>query len=371
MMVSTAKLSSLWILFIMSCISGLVLPYFFLRVLARNYCQSSKIFKKVLGYMNCFSGGVFIATSLLTLLPEVREKMESVMSITGSGVEYPVTELLLGIGFLLILFIESMTATCFRKHASDHSKVNPSLDEEQLNEEQLKKEQLNEEQLNKGSDNVVTTTQGSKHSCNEFCASYQHGHATVIPVRQELRGQPETRMSPRDSEIVKQHSDHCLTENIYSQGMSNLHSFILLLALSIHMIFDGLSLGLLNTDNEVWSLLIALGIHKILIFFSTGITICESTTYVKFALVMLYMSVVSPFGVGIGIVLTSQEPNLSLATASAILQAIAVGTFVYVAFFEILLKEFTPGKNSRILKSISTVLGYTLVAVIRYSMPEH
>ncbi|XP_045211170.2 zinc transporter ZIP3-like isoform X2 [Mercenaria mercenaria] len=273
----------------------------------------------------------------------------------GHEMEYPVTELVLGFGFLLILTIESVTISCYSKYNKE-------------------KEVPGETRRNDGKGNdapqISTDTEDNKHKCNEFCASYQNGHVTVISIRQDANEPTEIQQTSTNKDVDAKQSDHCLSENIYGEGMSNLHSIVLLLALSIHMIFDGLSLGLLKEDNEVWSMLMALSIHKILIFFSTGITICESTTTVKFVVAMLYMSFVSPVGVGIGILLTSQSENYTITIVSAILQAVAVGTFVYVAFFEILLKEFSAGENGRIAKAISTIFGYSIFAGIKYFMPE-
>ncbi|KAH3734905.1 hypothetical protein DPMN_041356 [Dreissena polymorpha] len=132
------------------------------------------------------------------------------------------------------------------------------------------------------------------------------------------------------------------TINVSSEGITNLHSIVLLVALSIHMVFDGLKLGLLQRDEDVWSVLSSLSLHKILIYFSMGITLCESTSTFKFIAAMIYMSLVSPIGIGIGIIVTSNGETVFMATVSAVLQSIAVGTFLYVAIFKILMKEFKP-----------------------------
>lgn len=347
-MASTVKFFSLGILFLMSCVSGLVLPFLTIKVLTRN-CQTSRSFKKVLGVLNCFSGGVFIATSLLTLLPEGREAAEEAFNLKDNHTEYPVTELIMGLGFLLILVIENVTVSFYAKHqkrlAEQDKPTNSATGS-------------NENQTNE-------LTDGAVHTCNELC-SYQSGHVTVTRVGNKLDESREiTQTQPKRIDDAD-HSQNCVTENIYGKGMSNLHSIVLLLALSTHMLFDGLSLGLLAEDKEVWSVLLALSIHKFLIFFSTGITICENTTTAKFTVAMIYLSVVSPLGVGAGIILTSHTNSVALTTAAAVLQAVAVGTFVYVAFFEILVKEFSNGENGGIVKATATVVGYSLFAVLQY-----
>lgn len=354
-MVSTAKLSSLGILFVTSVISGLVIPYILLRVLSRT-CQSSNRFKTIIALMNCFSGGVFIATCLLTLLPEAQDKLVEAMMILNPNNHYPFTELLLGIGFLIILLIESVTYTWLqRPNGKDASKT--KHDAHCNNKDKIH-------------------VQEKDHTCTEYCASYQNGHAKIIPVDKAMNVTVAENSCEQNDPVTAVTSTSvptaCLNDAVFGQGMSNLHSFVLLLALSIHMIFDGLSVGLQEHENEVWSLLMSMSIHKILIFLTTGITICESTTTVKFIIAMLYMSIVSPVGVGIGIAMTSQEKNVSLITFSAIVQAFAVGTFLYVAFFEILLKEFTVGDGDkiRILKTMFAMLGYALFAIIQFAMPQ-
>ena len=352
-MVSTAKLSSLGILFIVSCVSGLALPYIILRILERK-CQNSKVFKAVIGVLNCFSGGVFISTSLLTLLPEGRETVEKAYDAMGHDLMYPVTELLLGFGFILILIVESMTISCYQQK---HKKRSKDSGEHHIN-------------MKAGADvHTSNDTDVDKRTSGDNYVSYQNGHVTICQGAEEIQ---EITHEPPETEIKDDANppSHCHLENIYGEGMSNLHSIVLLLALSIHMIFDGLSLGLLSDENKVWSLLMALSIHKFLIFFSTGITICENTTTVKFIIAMIYMSLVSPLGAGLGILLTSHSSDVSLTIISAFLQAVAVGTFIYVALFEILLKEFTDGENMRITRAISTLFGYSVFAGMKYIMPE-
>ncbi|KAK3591024.1 hypothetical protein CHS0354_013087 [Potamilus streckersoni] len=78
---------------------------------------------------NCFSGGVFFATTIMNLLPEALKIMEQVLDeveIRGFNTQfkkYPITESLLGGGFLLILLIENNVAAWFVQ-ASTKDEVN-------------------------------------------------------------------------------------------------------------------------------------------------------------------------------------------------------------------------------------------------------
>lgn len=330
-MVSIARVSSVAIIFVVSCFCGLILPYILLRFLHKKYSYSSDIFNRSLSILNCFSGGVFFSTSILALLPEARAQVEKAKIMLNNIDNYPATELILGVGFLLILVIESVTISCHRKHSKmDNKSYSVS-----------KKEFTNR-------DSPIlhdTVTSVSITSRN-------------IELNNVLQAKHKEKKVLNES-----------LENDYGQEMTNLRNFIMLLAFSIHMVFDGLELGLLDKENKVWSVLLALSIHKILILFSMGVKLRESTTLVKFAISMLFLSAVSPLGIGIGILMKSQEESIAVLRTSAVLQSFAVGTFVYVTFFEILLREYISNEGNRILKTISTVFGFASFAIISYIMP--
>merc|ERR1719400_1905850 len=66
--------------------------------------HSQDRWRLAISFSSCFAGGVFLGACLLDLLPEVEEVFESVME--GAKREYPVAQLTIGIGFIIILFIE-------------------------------------------------------------------------------------------------------------------------------------------------------------------------------------------------------------------------------------------------------------------------
>ncbi|XP_045212241.2 zinc transporter ZIP1-like [Mercenaria mercenaria] len=329
-MASTAKLSSIGIIFLMSSLCGVILPYLVLRFLRRKYRKSTEMLNNVLSILNCFSGGVFFSTSILALLPEAREQVEEAGLKLIDNNNYPTAELFLGFGFLIILIIENVTISCHRNRSKTDS-----------NQYDIAKKEQSTKNDQSGQVIVTSFSQATSHM-NDV----------------------------NDISTESQKDEQNTNKEKYGDEMTNLRNIVMLLALSIHMVFDGLELGLLDKENKVWSVLLALGVHKILILFGMGLKMCESTTFVKFAVAMVYLSLVSPAGVGIGIFLTSQGENLTILQTSAILQSLAVGTFIYVAFFEILLKEFISSEGNRIFKTSATVFGFALFAVVSYLMPD-
>lgn len=335
-MLDTAKFTSLGVLFAVSLVSGLILPYFVYRILSSR-CQSGK-FKSVLGVLNCFAGGVFLCTTLLTLLPEAREAMENVTSI-----DFPLTELLTAGGFLLILIIENVANSAYQNHQKKKSK--PTLK----------------------ATNTTATNVTSNGSLQNNDMSYQEGNVVVyncsnddVRVSDHTSGGCHPGAGQETPGYASEHHEHF-------HGLTNIRDLVLMIALSIHMVFDGLGIGLLDEESKVWSVLIAVSIHRVPIFFSTGLTICSSNTTRKFVIAMVYMALVSAVGLGIGIAISSQGEGLAVSILSAVLQGLAVGTFLYVAICEILTREFEHATaRQRIHKVFAVCLGCMLLAVISY-----
>ena len=68
---------------------------------------------KILGHLMCFGGGVFLGTFLLHMVPEVTEILLESM-IRPLSINYPLSELIIGIGFFIILFVDEVVNGCQR-----------------------------------------------------------------------------------------------------------------------------------------------------------------------------------------------------------------------------------------------------------------
>lgn len=66
---------------------------------------------RVVSFLSCFGGGVFMATCLLHLLPDVQDQMFLVFKTLKYNPNYPVAEFLMSIGFLIVLVIEQVSFT--------------------------------------------------------------------------------------------------------------------------------------------------------------------------------------------------------------------------------------------------------------------
>ncbi|KAH3779747.1 uncharacterized protein LOC127842034 [Dreissena polymorpha] len=371
-----SKIASLFILFGLSTICGF-LSILLLKCLIRKFGTSSKV-NLVVSWLDCFSGGVFFAATVLDLLPEAREVMENALKHYDFETEYPLTELLLCVGFFSMLFVEHLS----------HFLCSPRKVEKsnEANAEPQKHEDVAIEVHGKHSENTVIF-----ESCIDSSVSQTYGAI----------GQPGKEKSPvwsaiptdsfatdtknksslsvaftsddgknpdiRNAESTNFLSDaNTSTEPRTEEGKrSKIRGAVLLIALSLHMIFDGLALGLLTETSAVWQLLGALSVHKCLVFFTIGIQSVEIlSSSKKAACIVIVLALVSPLGLLIDEAINSSDDVITRDTVSAVLQGIATGTFLFVTFFEILLRELG-SHNSTLLKIIFSFFGFVLMALVR------
>lgn len=150
---------------------------------------------------------------------------------------------------------------------------------------------------------------------------------------------------------------------------SSLRTTLLVLALSLHSVFEGIAVGLQLNLEQILQILIAVLIHKSIIAFTLGINVIQSRLRIR-AIVecIVLFSVMSPLGVGIGMAIDKFDKGVEVYLVSGILQGIACGTFLYVTFFEVLPHELNSGK-SRLLKLTCVILGFSLVSLLIMFFP--
>jgi len=74
----------------------------------------TKRFENGLTYMNCFSAGIFLAMSLVHIMPEASEIWSSWVKTTKIERAFPLPYVLYLVGYLLILFTDKVVASHFR-----------------------------------------------------------------------------------------------------------------------------------------------------------------------------------------------------------------------------------------------------------------
>ena len=162
---------------------------------------------------------------------------------------------------------------------------------------------------------------------------------------------------------------HC-HEGAVLQDAHSTRSLILLVALSFHRIFEGMSVGLQHSMTNVINLFVAVMCHEAAIGFSLGLQFVKNKWSPRRVVLACFLcSLIMPLGVAIGTLMSEvSEPTNTVDIINGVLQSLATGTFIYVTFFEILQDEISAEKSS-LLKVCSILLGFGLMAALS-AIPE-
>ncbi|XP_077111312.1 zinc transporter ZIP1 [Ranitomeya variabilis] len=99
------KLGSMVTLLLLSLLSGLAPLFLFSRQAAPDILGDRR---RALNLLSCFSGGVFLATCLLDLLPDYLSGMNDALMRLKITLQFPLQEFVLAVGFFLVLVLEQI-----------------------------------------------------------------------------------------------------------------------------------------------------------------------------------------------------------------------------------------------------------------------
>ena len=111
-------------------------------------------------------------------------------------------------------------------------------------------------------------------------------------------------------------------DEMFVKDLSTIRSFLLLIALTFHSIFEGLAIGLQKSSLTLLQIFIAVIVHKAVMAFSLGLNLSQATgmTVKKYILASLIFSTASPLGMGLGIWLSHLQQSLGRDIANGTLQ---------------------------------------------------
>ena len=117
---------------------------------------------------------------------------------------------------------------------------------------------------------------------------------------------------------------------------------------------------------------LAIVIHKAILAFSLGINFITTQVSLKTSLVLtIILCLTSPIGGAIGTILVaSNTGSVTLTLLNAILQGIATGTFLYIAFIEVIsyeMRNIEPQYKAHVLLLVLAILiGFTTFASLSF-----
>ncbi|KAK7496902.1 hypothetical protein BaRGS_00011882 [Batillaria attramentaria] len=227
-----------------------------------------------------------------------------------------------------------------------------------------------------GNDDVGCDSNSQSDQETEPLLDSEEEEETVITQTGPINREDATNGKTRRENEQTQHGDGSVEAG--KAGGENevdstavLKSFVLMLALSLHTVFDGLVIGLQESERDVWTLLAAIGLHKTLIAVSISLSLLVShRSHPRATLVYLFLfSLVAPLGVLIGTVLTETDfDEHAQGLTSGVLQSVATGTFMYVTFVESLKDRFE--SSERLLNVLLVLVGFGCVCALRVLLPS-
>nr|XP_022906192.1 zinc transporter ZIP1 [Onthophagus taurus] len=293
-----AKITAMIVLGLSSLIIGL-LPALFTRL-------TTRIPKLFLSCLLCFGAGVLLSTSLLHLLPEIRE------DLGAENEKY--AELILCCGFFILYFVDEFV-NIFTKTHHHHHQVQPQ----------------------------------------------NYGSTSEVNENTPLNGRQV------ENEDISQlcHIGH---EEPCSNNFTGI--FSLLLALTIHAVLEGLAVGLENSTEQVLMMLAAVASHKLVVGFCLGaeLSSVRQISPCQYFIAIGLFAFGSSLGIGIGTKIANL-PQVLPPLLMPILQGLAGGTLLYVTVIEVLPRERAQWHKSHlrspgILQLLSTLMGFTVMTVL-------
>lgn len=280
----------------------------------------------------CFGAGVLMATVFLHLLPEARMFVDDAME--GGFLPhtpYPVAELIVCVGFIIIYITEDAVHACVKRTSKDHRRKDMEMRRKtKAYDKDAKRESAEDGTRLRKQDEVEESFQ------------------------QLMEGQAEHRSEPGG------HSH----EHGLGQGISLLRAVIVVVAFSFHSVMEGLALGLQETSSGVWFLFAALMAHKVFIAFCMGMELLEvGVSLVPFLVSMIIFSLSSPLGGAMGalVLSLSTEETTAGVLVPTFLQGISAGTILYVTFCEVLERERAKPEGGPV-RLVCFIIGFGFMA---------
>ncbi len=143
--------------------------------------------------------------------------------------------------------------------------------------------------------------------------------------------------------------------------------YILIFVLSVHSVITGTSMGLSSSLQQVMLLILIISLHKLVAAFAVGTSFISAEFSRKRHLALItFFSVMAPLGIIFGGLATSQFDKSQTLKAEALFDALAAGTFIYIATIDNMPKAFYRSKD-RWMNFGTLCLGFGWMAMLLFA----
>ncbi|KAF2880677.1 hypothetical protein ILUMI_25496 [Ignelater luminosus] len=308
--------------------------------------------RRILDYgiakMQSFGGGVLFATCLLHMMPEVYYSVEELRRFGILRVDYPYSQLVVSLGFFLIYFLEEISHWIISRTPQEPCKRT--------------------ERSNVPSSTVAIISNGVPQTeKNEKLKTDSRDNLSMeIVVDEEVQTENMRNLEKNEmdfDEELNTELEHIIEKQVKTKQQV-IRCIFVVLALSFHAIFEGLAIGLQHSVSNIWYLFTAVSVHSATILFCIGLEIFLAGTRTRTIIFhMLFLAVVSPIGVILGLVVSlTADAHSSVKSFSVVfLEGISAGTILYITFFEVLIRE-KERRACRVKRAVYIAAGFALMA---------
>ena len=426
-------MSASWLKFLLTlCLFGVTLLFgltpFAASALSR---RGASLFRRrriaaALTLLNCVAGGVFLGVAFLHLLPEEMKDVDKALELLRLNEKKKLPWALFAVvsGFFIVLALEQFVVFCQERRERKRGAAEVGAGGAGIGGLDISGDGRNSRISIAANDNRVSLLSDGTPYREEKDALLE-GNGEEVPLISDERKTKDNQLSKRersdspaeterDDEDVKKVKgggpasssssasptpDSQSTKSSKALLRSFLRSFLLVFALSLHSVLEGLAFGLESEPDKITTLFVALISHKIIMAFTLGISFTSingglspssaAPPPADRSLIVgsiLIFAATSPVGAGIGISLTSVSNGESAAMqlVVGILQSLSCGAFLYVTFFEILPREIQSGPNLdlprenssedkrlilwnrylRLIKVFAVLIGFVIMAIM-------
>ena len=290
---------------------------------------------------NLMASGVLLSAGLVHQLPDGIQKFES----TWLDGDFPVAPFITGLAFCFFLILEEYIHThvdeqqfvdfgAIKNDEHHHHHHHENGDANHNDDTHKHHNFTNEEDPLLGRANSITSSRRRKPSISDASWTSQ-----LSCTHDHLREDPHHH----------RHSLEHVVEHIHG---SLLASVILLLALSVHSVFDGLAIGISSNPKELISTTVAVLAHKAFAGYALGSSMVASEMSERdhYVLVAAF-SCCTVIGIILGTIFEKwmQDESEWKTIGSGTVNAVVAGTFLYISIVEIGLKELLISRDSKLL----------------------
>ncbi|KAE8704304.1 Zinc transporter 2 [Hibiscus syriacus] len=190
----------------------------------------------------------------------------------------------------------------------------------------------------------------------------------------ELRGAEKSKTHPHvhgDPPVGNGTDTACAQSSSLANASSYGDSVLLIIALCFHSVFEGIAIGVAETEADAWRALWTISLHKIFAAIAMGIALLRMIPDRPLLSCIAYafaFAISSPVGVAIGIVIDATAQGAVADWIFAISMGLACGVFIYVSINHLLSKGYMPLKTVSVdtphHKFLSVLLGVGVIAVV-------